>query len=567
MATCNGSSSYKKDTLQTAQPSLLDVVAEMVASETVLQRVVGILTYSDYVIALLDAAEATSTDPAAPPQSDVQDRSSNSAYCFESSDVATSTLANPATVCAAPDAATTGGSVASLSPSVGATDYSVVGQSTGSSVRYATQILIRLPNSSRTFTYDMPRSERIRVPVGQEFAMCYMRGDRHVFCFTPSFALEVQQFTDDMSGITKFRCNLSRGGPQDSRNVALSPTTGAAVIGNLFKPSSQKKEQWQCTHPAFGTRYTSGMKHIKDFGGVHSMKFYLWGALLTSAKAESPFAMLLVEHPKLRKTYSERILVCIRGLAHASVQRKDIDVAVTAGLERVYSCCCSQIASANMMSRTSRLDFEIQEAPNKEFRLRLVHIDIPEGAPSGHSLGSLNCLGFLAEFNPRSGTRSPPPDTARSAGVYYQNGYCKTVCPRYTDCPDEHFPSTCSSTPCRLSEDDDEERSSYCGRSASSSELFANAYGTRIPSEAARKMITTLDAGGPRRRRRIRFPTVRPTSHLNAGSFSVKRNSVEATSVIKVLAGSLDCDDAGIGRCFAIVSALRPLRYSDGTLG
>lgn len=460
----------KRYTLYTAPTPLVNAVADMVTADGLLNRVVGVLSYGNYVVIMLDTAEA-STTPASSTFPGL--RSSPAAAAAAANDtIGFSTETDmPLTRADTTTAETTGSPTFSGVESIASSSPGAAKEN--NNARYATQILIKLPTQDKVVTYDLSRNEPLRVPMGHEHVLFYVRGDRHVFCFTPTFCLEIQEFTDAISGATKLRCGQSRLGhesgvarpntttPGGASSGLLSGTSqgAASTVMSLFKAGSSggggasKKDLWQCYHPVWGTKYASTIKQFRELGGggIHLVKFYPWGALFTASKAESPFAMLMVDHPKLRKSHGERIMVHVRGLTHAGLSRKDMDVAVTAGLERVYLCCCSQIGSASIIPQASRVDFEVQEMPNKkgQYRLRLVHIDIPEGGPSGASFGTLNALGLLAEYNPRT-------------GAYYQSAYCQQVCPKYTGSNGTPVQSDYASPPSDTrfgvgTDDDDEE--------------------------------------------------------------------------------------------------------------
>lgn len=311
----------------------------------------------------------------------------------------------------------------------------------------ANQFLIKLPRANKIVAYDFSRSEYIKVPNGIDYPMFYRRGDRHVFCFNSTFTLEVQELVDAISGLSKIRCGQTRIGNEPKMTLSGPSTTTSpqTSVMSLFKAPSgttdKKRETWQCYHPQLHAKYVSSMKWIKDFGEVRRIKLFPWGAILVLNKVDSPFAILSIDHSELKKIYGDRISICVRGFPHSVLNREDIDVTVTADLQRVYLCCCSQIASASIVPQNSRVDFEIAELPNKKYKLRLVHVDIPEGVPNGNSLGSLNCLGLYAEYDPKSGMFHNPIVFIKSrificsicffSGIYYQNQICKQLCTRY----------------------------------------------------------------------------------------------------------------------------------------
>lgn len=351
-------------------------VSTMLHAESELQKVVGVFESMEYLIVMIDSNLDRHSQTHTRTDEEIDSPSTSVP------EAATPTFSSPSTV-------------ASLSGRDGAES------------KFANQILIKLPKTNKIVAYDFSRHEHIRVPNGRDFPLFYRRDDRHVFCFSSSFSLELQELTDAMSGLSKIRCGLSRVGNEPKcapfgAPPTPPPQTAATSMMALFKTQGTKKDSWQCYHPQLSARYAPSMKWIKDFGEVHRIRLFPWGALLVLSKPDSPFAILSIDHPGLKKVYGDRITICIRGFPHNFLTRDDIDITVTPGLERVYLCCCSQIASTSIVPQNSRIDFEIAEQPNRKYRLRLVHVDIPEGAPSGSSLGYLHCVGLFSEFDPKT---------------------------------------------------------------------------------------------------------------------------------------------------------------------
>eukprot|EP00914_Ancora_sagittata_P013975 GHVO01027402.1.p1 GENE.GHVO01027402.1~~GHVO01027402.1.p1 ORF type:complete len:800 (-),score=116.16 GHVO01027402.1:412-2673(-) len=300
-----------------------------------------------------------------------------------------------------------------------------------------TTILIKIPHSDRVVVFDVALADRFQPPtneigVSPIFPFAFRRMERHYLWMSPSFGLELQELRDGITGVNKIRCCHTMYSSSAQKicgtiaseycNSFITPVPHTPTQG-IFSGSKKevKIDTWSCYHPMTGTRYSDGIKWVREFGDVAKVRFYPWGTLLMSANLAQTMAIVAVEQPELKQIYGERIQIVIKNFE--KLQREEIDVAATPTLDRVFLMAAGQVASQAITPSTTKLEFEFS-GPGRQ-KMKLVQVDIPDGAPIGKDTGSLQCLGILAEFDPE-------------IGIYFQNEVSSVLCPKYTAASSEH---------------------------------------------------------------------------------------------------------------------------------
>lgn len=132
-------------------------------------------------------------------------------------------------------------------------------------------------------------------------------------------------------------------GVKSTRNIA-SPTVAAAITRKIFKACWGKKKRWEPPPTTFGTWYASRRRSVKALGQPYCLHaFHQTSQAAQDIQREPPCSYPpRITMPLFANTFSQRYVP------------------------------------------SPRLDFGIQEMPNKKSRRRLVHIDIPEGFSGDH---------------------------------------------------------------------------------------------------------------------------------------------------------------------------------------